>query len=86
MGFQALVPDVLHWLGIGANGRGSVGALDEKKRGRVDNMVSMSDMKYGAVVGSGIDVGRRPPNPSRPILVLKWTPRSPVDISLTGKA
>ncbi|KAF5365463.1 hypothetical protein D9758_010823 [Tetrapyrgos nigripes] len=58
MRFQALMPDVLHWLGIGVNGRGSAGA-DGKKRGRVDNMVSMSDMKYDAVVGSGIDVGRR---------------------------
>ncbi|KAF5357474.1 hypothetical protein D9758_012505 [Tetrapyrgos nigripes] len=56
--FQALMSDVLHWLGIGVNGRGSAGA-DGKKRGRVDNMVSMSDMKYDAVVGSGIDVGRR---------------------------
>ncbi|KAF5374238.1 hypothetical protein D9758_004726 [Tetrapyrgos nigripes] len=61
MRFQALMPDVLHWLGIGVNERGNVGA-DGKKRGRVDNMVSMSDMKYDAVVGSGIDVGRSVPS------------------------
>jgi len=43
MRFQALMPDVLHWLGI-------------KK---VDNMVSMSDMKYDAIVRSGIPILRR---------------------------
>jgi GTP cyclohydrolase II len=43
MRFQALMPDVLHWLGI-------------KK---VDNMVSMSDMKYDAIVKSGIPILRR---------------------------
>jgi len=43
MRFQALMPDVLHWLGI-------------KK---IDNMVSMSDMKYNAIVDSGIPILRR---------------------------
>ena len=43
MRFQALMPDVLHWLGI------------EK----IDNMVSMSDMKYNAIVGSGIPILKR---------------------------
>jgi GTP cyclohydrolase II len=43
MRFQELMPDVLHWLGI-------------KK---IDNLVSMSNMKYDAIVGSGIKVGRR---------------------------
>ncbi|KAF9546676.1 hypothetical protein CPC08DRAFT_715958 [Agrocybe pediades] len=43
MRFQALMPDVLHWLGI-------------KK---VDHMVSMSDMKYDAIVKSGIPILRR---------------------------
>ncbi|TFK23375.1 hypothetical protein FA15DRAFT_670561 [Coprinopsis marcescibilis] len=43
MRFQALMPDVLHWLGI-------------KK---VDNMVSMSDMKYDAIVNSGIPIHKR---------------------------
>lgn len=40
MRFQALMPDVLHWLGI-------------KK---IDRMVSMSDMKYDAIVKSGIPI------------------------------
>ena len=43
MRFQALMPDVLHWLGI-------------KK---VDRMVSMSDMKYDAIVKSGIPIWAR---------------------------
>ncbi|ESK93260.1 gtp cyclohydrolase [Moniliophthora roreri MCA 2997] len=43
MRFQALMPDVLHWLGV-------------KK---IDNMVSMSDMKYDAIVGSGIPILKR---------------------------
>lgn len=43
MRFQALMPDVLHWLGI-------------KK---IDNMISMSDMKYDAIVGSGIPILKR---------------------------
>ncbi|KAL0961280.1 hypothetical protein HGRIS_006240 [Hohenbuehelia grisea] len=43
MRFQALMPDVLHWLGI-------------KK---IDHMVSMSDMKYDAIVKSGIPILRR---------------------------
>jgi len=43
MRFQALMPDVLHWLGI-------------KK---VDKMVSMSDMKYDAIVKSGIPIWKR---------------------------
>ncbi|KAF8466536.1 cyclohydrolase [Russula ochroleuca] len=43
MRFQALMPDVLHWLGV-------------KK---IDNMVSMSDMKYDAIVQSGIRILKR---------------------------
>ncbi len=43
MRFQALMPDVLHWFGI-------------KK---IDNMVSMSDMKYNAIVQSGIPILKR---------------------------
>ncbi|EPQ54405.1 hypothetical protein GLOTRDRAFT_76898 [Gloeophyllum trabeum ATCC 11539] len=43
MRFQALMPDVLHWLGI-------------KK---IHNMVSMSDMKYNAIVQSGIPILKR---------------------------
>ncbi|KAJ4485413.1 cyclohydrolase [Lentinula aciculospora] len=48
MRFQALMPDVLHWLGIT----------------KIDNMVSMSDMKYDAIVGSGIEIRKRYDIPS----------------------
>jgi GTP cyclohydrolase II len=37
------MPDVLHWLGIS----------------RIDHLVSMSNMKYDAIVGAGIEVGER---------------------------
>lgn len=47
MRFQELMPDVLHWLGV-------------KK---IDNMISMSDMKHDAIVGSGIKIIRRVPIP-----------------------
>ena len=43
MRFQELMPDVLHWLGIR----------------RIHRLVSMSNMKYDAITGSGIDVGER---------------------------
>ncbi|WP_200932412.1 GTP cyclohydrolase II [Pseudorhodoferax sp. Leaf267] len=43
MRFQELMPDVLHWLGI-------------KK---IHRLVSMSNMKYDAITGSGIEVGVR---------------------------
>jgi len=43
MRFQALMPDVLHWLGIR----------------KIDNMISMSDMKYNAIVQSGIPILKR---------------------------
>jgi GTP cyclohydrolase II len=45
--FQQLMPDVLHWLGIT----------------RIDRFVSMSNMKYDAIVGSGIEIGERVPIP-----------------------
>ncbi len=41
--FQQLMPDALHWLGLR----------------RIDRFVSMSDMKYDALVGQGIDVVER---------------------------
>ncbi len=41
--FQQLMPDTLHWLGVR----------------RIDRFVSMSDMKYDALVGQGIDVVER---------------------------
>ncbi|KIR25060.1 cyclohydrolase [Cryptococcus deuterogattii LA55] len=40
---QALMPDVLHFLGIK----------------HIHNLISMSNMKYDAIVGSGITVGKR---------------------------
>lgn len=47
MRFQELMPDVLHWLGIT----------------RIDRFVSMSDMKYNAIVNSGIEIVKRIPIP-----------------------
>ncbi len=41
--FQQLMPDVLHWLGIT----------------RIDRFVSMSNMKYDAIIESGIAIGER---------------------------
>jgi GTP cyclohydrolase II len=43
MRFQELMPDVLHWLGIR----------------RIHRLVSMSHMKYDAIVGAAIEVGER---------------------------
>ncbi|CEP10100.1 hypothetical protein [Parasitella parasitica] len=47
MRFQALMPDVLHWLGIQ----------------KIDRMMSMSNMKHDAIVGSGIPIIERVPIP-----------------------
>jgi len=43
MRFQELMPDVLHWLGIT----------------KIHRLVSMSNMKYDAITGGGIEVGER---------------------------
>ncbi len=43
MRFQELMPDVLHWLGVR----------------KIHRLVSMSNMKYDAITGAGIDVGER---------------------------
>ena len=43
MRFQELMPDVLHWLGIT----------------KIHRLVSMSNMKYDAITGAGIEVGVR---------------------------
>jgi len=43
MRFQELMPDALHWLGIQ----------------KIHRLVSMSNMKYDAITGSGIEVGER---------------------------
>ncbi len=45
--FQRLMPDVLHWLGVT----------------RIDRFVSMSNLKYDAIVGSGIEIRERVPIP-----------------------
>jgi GTP cyclohydrolase II len=45
--FQQLMPDVLHWLGVT----------------RIDRLVSMSNLKYEALTGSGIEIGERVPIP-----------------------
>lgn len=47
MRFQELMPDVLHWLGIT----------------KIDQLVSMSNMKYNAITSSGIEVVQRIPIP-----------------------
>ncbi|WP_296595803.1 GTP cyclohydrolase II [Phenylobacterium sp.] len=45
--FQQLMPDIIHWLGIR----------------RIDRFVSMSNMKYDALVGGGVEIGERVPIP-----------------------
>lgn len=47
MRFQEFMPDVLHWLGIT----------------KITNFISMSDMKYNAIVKSGIKIVNRVPIP-----------------------
>ncbi|WP_051378936.1 GTP cyclohydrolase II [Derxia gummosa] len=47
MRFQELMPDVLHWLGIR----------------KIHRLVSMSNMKFDAMVESGIEIGERVPIP-----------------------
>jgi len=59
--FQQLMPDVIHWLGIK----------------RIDRFVSMSNMKYEALVGAGIEIGQRVPIPDALI---------PVDASVEMEA
>ena len=43
MRFQELMPDVLHWLGIT----------------KIHRLVSMSNLKFDAITGSGIEIGER---------------------------
>ncbi|KAK2859901.1 putative GTP cyclohydrolase [Arthroderma sp. PD_2] len=47
MRFQALMPDILHWLGIS----------------KIDRMLSMSNMKHDAIVEQGIPIIERVPIP-----------------------
>ena len=51
MRFQALMPDILHWLGIT----------------KIDRMLSMSDMKHDAIVSQGIPIHERVPIPDEMI-------------------
>ncbi|KAI7154284.1 Uracil-regulated protein [Hortaea werneckii] len=51
MRFQALMPDILHWLGIT----------------KIDRMLSMSDMKHDAIVEQGIPIHERVPIPDEMI-------------------
>jgi len=48
MRFQELMPDVLHWLGVQ----------------KIHRLVSMSNDKFDAITGSGIEVGERVPIPA----------------------
>jgi GTP cyclohydrolase II len=41
--FQQLMPDALHWIGVS----------------RIDRLVSMSNLKYDALVAAGIEIGER---------------------------
>lgn len=45
--FQSMMPDALHWLGVT----------------KIDRFISMSDMKYDAIVASGIKIVERVPIP-----------------------
>jgi GTP cyclohydrolase II len=51
MRFQALMPDILHWLGIT----------------KIDRMLSMSNMKHDAIVDQGIPIHERVPIPDEMI-------------------
>jgi GTP cyclohydrolase II len=51
MRFQELMPDVLHWLGMT----------------KIDRFVSMSEMKYKAIIDSGIQIVERIPLPDERI-------------------
>lgn len=57
MRFQALMPDILHWLGI-------------KK---IDRMLSMSNMKHDAIVAQGIKILERIPIPEGSSLLIPKT-------------
>jgi len=60
--FQELMPDPLHWLGVT----------------KIDRFVSMSNMKYDALVEAGIKVKERvsiPEDMILPTLPWKWKPK-----------
>ncbi|KAH9270502.1 hypothetical protein BASA83_007314 [Batrachochytrium salamandrivorans] len=73
MRFQATMPDVLHWLGIQ----------------KIDRMISMSNMKYDAIVGSGIPILERveiPPGMLPPDSQVEIDARSLLGISAHQKS
>jgi GTP cyclohydrolase II len=65
MRFQEFMPDILHWLGVR----------------KIDRLISMSDMKYNAIVNSGITVIDRIAIPDELIPQDAW-----VEISAKKKA
>ena len=68
--FQELMPDVLNWLGVS----------------RIDRLVSMSNVKYDAMVRQGIDIVERVPIPpirSRTTPGSRWMPRRPLATTAT---
>jgi GTP cyclohydrolase II len=54
--FQQLMPDVLHWLGVT----------------RIDRLLSMSNLKYDALIKAGIAIGERIPLPSALVPENAW--------------
>jgi GTP cyclohydrolase II len=56
MRFQEFMPDILHWLGVQT----------------IDRLISMSDMKYNAIVDAGITVVDRVPIPENLIPADAW--------------
>jgi GTP cyclohydrolase II len=68
--FQALMPDPLHFLGVT----------------KIHNFISMSDMKYNAIVATGIKIVNRIEIPPEmvPVRVYISIPSLPLSLSLVG--
>ena len=66
MRFQALMPDILHWLGIT----------------KIDRMLSMSDMKHDAIVSQGIPILERVPIPDEVSWIFENIGRCADDVEL----
>lgn len=65
MRFQALMPDILHWLGIT----------------KIDRMLSMSNMKHDAIVDQGIEIKERVPIPDESEFPKTSDPGSPARLA-----
>lgn len=63
------MPDILHWLGI-------------KK---IDRMLSMSNMKYDAIVASGIKIHERVPIPEGKSLIIQLQMLEPANTAFYQK-